>query len=269
MANKDRASEAEHVDIVLDPKKVAHVEAENTLKQFDAAMFELDRWVADPNFSLRPSLILKLHRIALAGLSNYAGVFRPGGIKITGSKHIPVPGDEVPEKIEEFCDYINSKWSQASAMHLSAYALWKLNWIHPFADGNGRTSRIISYLILCAKLGYRLNGTKTIPDQIADNKSLYYKALEQADASLKLGKLDVSELEKMLDRMLAAQLLSVHGDANNANHARQAVTLKHGEIVSTDNEPNHGPIISHIVKYQAVYGLTVGVIGLLLAYFAI
>jgi Fic family protein len=120
VANKDRSSEAEDIDTVLDPKKIAHIEAENTLKQFDAAMIELDKWISDPSFVLRPSLILKLHRIALAGLSKYAGVFRPGGIKITGSNHVPISGDEVPERIEEFCDYINEKWHEKSAMHLSA-----------------------------------------------------------------------------------------------------------------------------------------------------
>ncbi|HET9282483.1 MAG TPA: Fic family protein [Candidatus Angelobacter sp.] len=52
-----------------------------------------------------------------------------------------------------------------SAIHLAAYVIWRLNWIHPFADGNGRTSRALSYLVLCTRLGERLPGTVTIPDQ--------------------------------------------------------------------------------------------------------
>ncbi|MBL8221394.1 MAG: Fic family protein, partial [Bryobacterales bacterium] len=30
--------------------------------------------------------------------------------------------------------------------------MWRLNWIHPFFGGNGRTARSASYLVLCASL---------------------------------------------------------------------------------------------------------------------
>lgn len=167
---KDRSSEADEPLLVTDPKEIAEIEAENTLRQFDAAMLELRRWISNPRYKLRPSTILKLNRIALERLSKYAGVFRPSDIKITGSSHQPAPADEVPELVEEFCEYIADNWQRKSAIHLSSYALWRLNWIHAFVDGNGRTARIVSYLILCAKLGYRLPGVKTIPEQIASGK---------------------------------------------------------------------------------------------------
>ena len=51
-------------------------------------------------------------------------------------------------------------------IHLAAYTMWRVNWIHPFAGGNGRTSRAVSNLVLCARLGYRLPGTLTVPEQI-------------------------------------------------------------------------------------------------------
>jgi len=77
-----------------------------------------------------------------------AGNYRPSDIKIEGSRHQPVGAHLVPEKVEELCDYVNEHWD-LSAIHLAAYVMWRLNWIHPFADGNGRTSRALSYLILC------------------------------------------------------------------------------------------------------------------------
>lgn len=42
-------------------------------------------------------------------------------------------------------------WSKP-ADHLGAYVLWKLNWIHPFADGNGRTARAVAYVVMSIKL---------------------------------------------------------------------------------------------------------------------
>jgi Fic family protein len=91
-----------------------------------------------------------------------------------------------------------------------------MNWIHPFVDGNGRTARAISYVILCVRLGYRLPGTQTIPEQIARNKSPYYTALEAADIQGAGGKIDLGEMEKLVESLLAAQLLSVLKDASSA-----------------------------------------------------
>ena len=81
------------------------------------------------------------------------------------SKHQPPDAFQVPEQIEELCDYVNQNWHR-SALHLASYVMWKLNWIHPFTDGNGRTSRAASYLILCVRMGYLLPGRLTIPEQI-------------------------------------------------------------------------------------------------------
>ena len=162
---------------------------------------------------MRPSHLLHLHRIALEGISSYAGNWRPAGIEIGGSKHQPVGAHQVPEKIEEMCDYVNDNWGKSSPVHLSAYALWRLNWIHPFTDGNGRTARALSYLLLCLRLGYRVPGKKTIPEQIASDKMPYYRALEAADTEWKAGKLNLSELERLLGDLLAIQLASIHEQA--------------------------------------------------------
>jgi Fic family protein len=80
--------------------------------------------------------------------------------------------------VEDLCDYVNGQWTTRTALHLAAYVMWRLNWIHPFTDGNGRTSRAASYLVLCLRLGYLLPGRRTIPDQIAEDRTRYYKALE-------------------------------------------------------------------------------------------
>jgi len=93
--------------------------------------------------------------------------------------------------------------------HLSAYAMWRLNWIHPFVDGNGRTARTLSYLLLCLKLGYILPGTPTIPQQIEEDKSHYLEALQTADDAARTGAIDVDEMERMLKGMLARQLLGI------------------------------------------------------------
>jgi Fic family protein len=209
-----RHSKALEAEIVSEPDEIAKIEARNGVRQFDAVTDMIENF-SDPErkFKLRPSHLLHLQRIALEGLSSYAGNFRPAGIEIGGSKHKPPGAHMVPEEIEHMCDYINDNWEKSSPVHLAAYSLWKLNWIHPFTDGNGRTARAISYLLLCLRLGYRLPGTNTIPEQIAKDKRPYYKALEAADTAWEGEKIGLSEVEDLLSGLLANQLVGLHQQA--------------------------------------------------------
>ncbi|MDH5529741.1 MAG: Fic family protein, partial [Paracoccaceae bacterium] len=145
----ERKSEAEIPPLIDDPVELAKREASNALDQFDWAMEEVERWIAAGKPNLRVSTLLKLHRLAMDGIDQYAGNFRPAGVAIKGSKHFPVSRDDVPRYVEEMLEYVSDNWSEETAIHLSSYVMWRLNWIHPFADGNGRTSRILSYMVLC------------------------------------------------------------------------------------------------------------------------
>ena len=115
------------------------------------------------------------------------------------------------------CDYVNENWETATAVHLAAYILWRLNWIHPFTDGNGRTSRITSFMVLCIKLGSRLPGDRTVPEQIVENKKPYYEMLEAADERLSAGVIDVSAMEAYLSDLLAVQFTSAFEQATGRN----------------------------------------------------
>lgn len=216
MADKERHSEAAEASLITDEDERARRESENAVGQFDMVLDLIDEVTrTERPFKLRVSIILSLHRRALEGLSAYAGTTRPGDVSIGKSKHAPPPAHRVPELLEEMCDYVNEKWSETSPLHLCAYVMWRLNWIHPFVDGNGRTSRAVSYYTLCAKLGYLLPGHETVPEQIAADKEPYYVALEAADDACEKGAVDVSAMESLLDECVAKQLLSAYRDAND------------------------------------------------------
>lgn len=206
----DRKSKAASPELISDPQERAKREVDNGLRQFDAVVHTIDRFIAEGRpFRLRPSTILGLHRIALDGISSFAGNFRPSTVTIGGSRHQPPGAHLVPELVEELCDYVNEHWEKATPFHLAAYVMWRINWIPPFDDGNGRTSRAVSYPVLCMRLRSRLPGLRTVPDLISENKAPYYAALESADTAFANGAVDVSELEKLLEELLAAQFLSI------------------------------------------------------------
>lgn len=220
MSEEDRRhSVASEAYLIRDEQGRAEAEARNGLVQFDiACMMIVDAIEKGDDWKLRPSAILALHRAALEGISGYAGNFRPSSVAITGSKHEPVDAHRVPELIEDMCDYVNGHWLDRSPVHLASYIMWRLNWIHPFSDGNGRTSRMVSYLVLSVKLGMLLPGRNTIPDQIVDNRQPYFDALEAADAASKQGRIDLSKMEDLIGSMLAKQLVGVMETATGKNY---------------------------------------------------
>jgi Fic family protein len=208
-----RDSRALEPELITDPHEKAMAEARNGFRQYDAAIGAIQAALERGVFRLRPSLILGLQREALAGISSYAGNYRPGGVAIEGSAHEPVGAHLVPELVEDMCDYVNDRWNGSTPIHLAAYVMWRLNWIHPFTDGNGRTARIVSYVVLSIRAGSLLPGTPTIPDQIVDNRKPYFDALDAADSAFREGRIDVSKMEELLASLLANQLAEFYKSA--------------------------------------------------------
>jgi Fic family protein len=133
-------------------------------------------------------------------------------VSLSDEKHHPPEHKDVPKLVRDMCEYVNSNWNKP-ALHLSSYLMWRLNWIHPFFGGNGRTARAVSYLIMCARLGFILPGAKTIPDLIVEDRDPYYDALHHADQSWITGTLDVSQMESLMSSLLATQLIEIHKQA--------------------------------------------------------
>lgn len=211
--SEDRHSQADPVELITDPDEKARREAENGVRQFKEALEIIRGSVkSETKFKLKQSIILRLHQKALEGIHPLAGTYRNSPVYIGKSNHFPPSHTEIPDLVAEMCDYVNENWHM-SGIHLAAYLLWRMNWIHPFADGNGRTARVVSYVVLSVKLDSILPGVPTIPDLIASDKAPYYKALEGADDSWKRGMIAIADMEAMLESMLAEQLLKATEEA--------------------------------------------------------
>jgi len=202
--SEDRHSKADAVELITDPEEKANREAENGVRQFKEALGIIRASIGSGSrFRLNQSIILRLQHKALEGIHPLAGTYKNSPVYIGNSSHFPPPHIEVPDLVAEMCGYVNANWHMG-AIHLAAYILWRMNWIHPFSDGNGRTARADSIL----------PGTPTIPDLIAADKRPYYKALEDADNSWKRGIVALSGMEAMLESMLAQQLLRATEEAS-------------------------------------------------------
>lgn len=167
-----------------------------------------------------PELVCELHGIATAGEPDPRkppGQLRREDVVIgrVVVLHAPPPWQEVPALLGDACASIESKRASGSTLHAAAYALWRLNWIHPFADGNGKTARAVAYVVLCAGFDRMLPGEVSLPDRIARNKFPYWDGLIAADRAWTKGAVDVTDLETMLAELLEA-ILADGGPADSA-----------------------------------------------------
>lgn len=149
-------------------------------------------------------MLWALNHAAVAGISQYGGRFREEPIYV--GAHIPPHYNSVSELMDRYVSFIHENWDNMSAEGLAAYGLWRLNWIHPFIEGNGRTARAACYYLLCARHGGLLRGARTVPERIRDDRQPYYDALREIDRNWAEGHLDVAPLEGYLARLLEAQI---------------------------------------------------------------
>lgn len=140
---------------------------------------------------LRPSYILQLHRDLLkrTGLS-YGGTFKnvqnyiketlPDGTEII--RFTPVAPYETPAAVEAICDsYARTQALEAiDPLILIPVFICDFLCIHPFNDGNGRMSRLLTLLLLYQN-GFEVGKYISVEKEIEKTKDIYYDVLEGAD----------------------------------------------------------------------------------------
>ena len=148
----------------------------------------------------RPSYILQLHRdlYKFSGFS-YGGNFKSSDNIIeetdeNGNRKVrfkPVPAFETPQAIDDLCSAYNDAIAKGEIDPLLLSAVFVLDFlcIHPFNDGNGRMSRLLSLLLLY-RSGYIVGKYISIEKLISDSKETYYETLALSSANWHEGEND-------------------------------------------------------------------------------
>ena len=141
---------------------------------------------------VRPGMLLQLHR-DLYKFNNpgFGGNYKnsdniiaeemPDGTKLV--RFQPVSAWETPEAVEMLCNEFNEALKDPDLDPLLLMPVFILDFlcIHPFNDGNGRMSRLLTLLILY-RSGYIVGKYISLEKLIADHKESYYEALQDSDA---------------------------------------------------------------------------------------
>jgi Fic family protein len=158
-------------------------------------------------------VLRELHRSGTLLLLRRPGQYRTAGVKVNrrdGTTFLPPPTAEVAGYMSQFEDNLRHIWKGANAVDVAAFALWRINWVHPFKNGNGRTARAFAYTCVCLKVGFMLPGTETLIDLITKDRDEYEKVLDAADQSYKdTGAADLGPMQEFVAKLLQKQLSSI------------------------------------------------------------
>lgn len=147
-----------------------HLEAINHQEAIDYVYHLLDK-----KSQLSEREILTIHNLILRGIhSEEAGKYRQVQVMIQGSKHIPPDSILVKDQMQQLMNWYYKNLNLHPVI-LAAEMHERIVTVHPFIDGNGRTSRLIMNLILL-KHGYVIANIKGDYEV----RMRYYEALENA-----------------------------------------------------------------------------------------
>lgn len=177
---------------VIDGKKVLGPpreiqEVHNALRAYDA----MPSWTPSSRADL-----LAAHGLLMAGLSEEAGVFRRGNVGVFAEDrmvHMAPPARRIPDLMEALLTWLRD--TEEHPLVAGSVFHYELEFIHPFADGNGRMGRLWHTLIL--QQWKPLLAWVPVETAIHARQSEYYQALSQSDRAGDA----TSAVEFLLDRL--------------------------------------------------------------------
>jgi Fic/DOC family len=154
---------------------------------------------------LSQHVIKALNFQAISCLHTSPGEYRPCAVGV--GEHKPPDHYRVPALMDDFVNMVNRHWETTDPVVLATHVLWRLNNIHPFINGNGRTARAASYFVLCLKAGGWLPGDTILPELIRRERDEYCVHLQHAHVTFaSTGQADLQPLHSLVDRLLLEQL---------------------------------------------------------------
>lgn len=164
---------------------------------------------------LKTSYVLQLHQVLyrysqrgiggrFKNSQNYIAETKENGEQVV--RFMPLDPFETPMSIEAICESFNREMDSCEIDQLILIPVFINDFlcIHPFNDGNGRMSRLLTTLLLY-RAGYVVGKYVSLESKIEKTKASYYEALEKSDMNWNNAENDITPFIKyMLGTILAA-----------------------------------------------------------------
>lgn len=149
-----------------------HLEARNHTEALEY-LYELV--AADKRHTFSERLIREINQLVMRDTDkDWAGRYRNSNVIIAGADHTPPEAVEVPRMMKELVDWLRQNRKAMHPVELAAVLHHRLVHIHPFFDGNGRTSRLLMNVVLM-QAGFPLAVI------LKQDRKKYYRTLGEAD----------------------------------------------------------------------------------------
>ena len=175
----------EQAKSILEGKKVAGInrDDEKELLNYKKAMDFISKYLGK-NDPVSEGIVRELHKILVKdvrGENADPGNYRKIQNYVVNSRtreviYTPPAPLDVPHLMREFTEWVN-KTEDVSPVLVAGVAQFQFVHIHPFIDGNGRTARLLSALILY-KTGYDFKRLFTISEYYDKDRQNYYQAIQ-------------------------------------------------------------------------------------------
>lgn len=200
---------------------------------------------------IKSSYILQLHQVLyrysqrgiggrFKNTQNYITEIKESGEQIV--RFMPLDPFETPTAIEKMCESFNRETDACEVDPLILIPAFIVDFlcVHPFNDGNGRMSRLLTTLLLY-RAGYVVGKYVSLESKIEKTKESYYKALEKSDINWNREENDLTPFIKyILGTVLAAyrdfeqRVILVEDKASAIDLVRNAVNNTIGKFTKSD-----------------------------------
>lgn len=174
--------------------------------------------------------LLKAHEIMMLGLLDYPGKYRSAGVGVMGAAeviHVAPPAKRVPELMGDLLGWLER--TDEHALIKSCVFHYEFEFIHPFADGNGRLGRLWQTLILTR--WNPLFNDIPVESMIYARQQEYYNAIAQSSKA--------GESTPFIEFMLEVVLQKVLGCASMTDQVSDQVSDQVKALVSAfDRHPD-------------------------------
>lgn len=165
----------------------SHDEGVQEILNLEKASAYIDEAVTE-EFIFTEMFIRELHALAVSGLDRESdttpGSYRSTEVRIAQTAHRPPGPESVPADMRELVEFMNESMSPQYHLLQVAIVHHRFVWIHPFGNGNGRVSRLLTYAML-VKLGFTsASGYRALNPTVVfgSDRQAYYEHLSIADS---------------------------------------------------------------------------------------
>lgn len=219
----------EQVTAVIDGKRVLGLPREiQEVRNAFVAYESMDNWHPASEADL-----MAAHRLLMSTLVDQPGVYRSGGVGIFRGEqlvHMAPPSDRVPYLMADLLAWL--KHTEEHPLVASCLFHYELEFIHPFADGNGRMGRLWQTLIL--RHWKSLLAYLPVETVIRERQDDYYRVLAEADQSAEATPFVEFMLQALCDAIGEAVTTDQVGDYVTDQVRRLLEVVGNKELNNTD-----------------------------------